>query len=189
MIELGEIFWRKILYSALQSDWVRFFRIFFLVFLIAPLLFLGKEFGSDSILSDVCFEVDAWVELLKRLLLRHEQVRAVAMDCGLMETVIDMLIEMDSSISRDIHVHSRAVMKKKVCEPLRMCMELLMNLLFRNTRGKQQAAQRSLASVLISLWITIIHDTEALHILFLKLLCTFGARCQDALATFVKGRP
>ncbi|OQV25189.1 putative Rotatin [Hypsibius exemplaris] len=143
--------------------------------------FLVEKFSEPAAL-----QVDAWVELLKRLLLRHEQVRAVAMDCGLMETVIDMVLDMDSTISKDIHVHSRSVLRKKMTEPLRMCLELLMNLMFRNTKGKQLAAQRSLASVLISLWITIIHDTEVLHILFLKLLCTFGARCQDALASFVR---
>ncbi|XP_055328403.1 rotatin-like isoform X2 [Paramacrobiotus metropolitanus] len=143
--------------------------------------FLVGQFAQPA-----AWEVAGWSELLKRLLLRYDAVRRVAMDSGLVETVIDALLEMDSTVSKDLHVHSRNVLKSRMTEPVKTCLELLMNLLFGNVEAKRLAVKKGLASVLISLWITIVCDVESLHIIFLRLLCTFGAACQESLASFVK---
>lgn len=77
--------------------------------------FLVRRLGEPAVL-----EIPGWSELLKRLLLRYEQVRKVAMDSGLVESVIDSLLEMDSTISKDLRVHSRNVLKKKMAEPVKV---------------------------------------------------------------------
>ena len=114
-------------------------------------------------------------------------MRKTAMAHGVVELIIDRLLDIDSSISKDLHVHSRNALRKKMTEPLKTCFELMMNLMFSNPEAKKLAASKGLASVLISVWITLVYETESLHILFLRLLCTFGANCQESLSSFVKG--